>query len=135
MGAIDQGNFEEALLMRRLAGVVSARTKVLFVCHWARPARLDLPEDVLVVETMCAGRLAPSLIVEAVLRGSPDVLVAGCSEADCHYGFGRRTGGRAIEQARTLLRLFGLRPEIVTEVATSPEEFALAVGAWVWKSK
>lgn len=134
-GAIDQGNFEEALLMRRIADVVSARTKVLFVCHWARPARLDLPEDVLVVETMCAGRLAPSLIVEAVLRGSPDVLVADCSEADCHYGFGRMTGGRAIEQARTLLRLFGLRPEIVTEIATSPEEFALAVGAWVWKSK
>jgi NADPH-dependent glutamate synthase beta subunit-like oxidoreductase/Fe-S-cluster-containing hydrogenase component 2 len=108
-GAIDQSNFEEALLMERLKSLVNARTKVLFVCHWARPARLDLPEDVLVVETMCAGRLAPSLIVEAVLRGSPEVLVAGCSEADCHYGFGRRTGGRAVEQARTLLRLFGPR--------------------------
>ncbi|MGD1048088.1 MAG: hydrogenase iron-sulfur subunit, partial [Candidatus Krumholzibacteriaceae bacterium] len=134
-GAIDQGNFEQSLLMRRLEGVVGARTKVLFVCHWARPARLDLPADVLAVETMCAGRLAPRLIVEAVLRGSPEVLVAGCSEAECHYGFGRKTGGRAVEQARTFLRLVGFEPGIVTEIETTPEEFALAVSAWVWKSK
>ena len=134
-GAIDQRNFEHDAMMKKLEGVAPSRTKVLFVCHWARPGRLDLPGDVLVIETMCAGRVTPQLIMEAVLRGSPRVLVAGCSEDDCHYGFGKAGGARAVSRARTLLRLFGFKSEIVTEIATSPEVFALAVNKWAWKSK
>ena len=134
-GAIDQRNFEHDAIMKKLEGVAPSRTKVLFVCHWARPGRLDLSGDVLVIETMCAGRVSPQLIVEAVLRGSPRVLVAGCSEDDCHYGFGKANGARAVGRARTLLRLLGFKPEIVTEIATSPEEFALALNKWAWKSK
>ena len=76
-GAIDQRNFEHESVMKRLEGVSSSRAKVLFVCHWARPERLDLPRDVLVIETMCAGRVPPQFILEAVLRGSPRVLVCG----------------------------------------------------------
>ena len=134
-GAIDQRNFERGAILKKLEAVVPSRTNVLFVCHWARPGRLDLPRDVLVIETMCIGRVTPQLILEAVLRGSPRVLVAGCGEEDCHYGFGTANGARAVRETRTLLRLFGLRPEIVSDVATSPEEFALAVNKWAWKSK
>ncbi len=134
-GAVDQQNFDHAGIMKRLEGISSSRAKVLFVCHWARPERLDLPRDVLVIETMCAGRIPPRFIVEAVLRGSPKVLVCGCSDDECHYGFGRSSGRRVIEQCRSLLRLFGYRGEIVTEVSTNPNEFALAVNKWAWKSK
>jgi formate dehydrogenase major subunit len=134
-GAIDQRNFESDRLMKRLAGIMPASTKVLFVCHWARPGRLDLPGDVLVIETMCVGRLTPRLIMEAVLSGSPRVLVCGCDETDCHYGFGRRGSKAVVERSRALLRLFGFKSEIVTEISTSPEEFALAVNKWAWKTK
>ena len=134
-GAIDQSNFEQGRIMRRIEAVAPSRTKVLFVCHWARPERLDLPADVLVIETMCAGRVTPRFIMEAVLRGSPKVLVCGCGEGNCHYGFGRCESKGNVEQCRTLLRLFGFRSEIVTEVSTSPGEFALAVNKWAWKSK
>ena len=108
---------------------------MLFVCHWARPERLDLPRDVLVIETMCAGRVSPRFIVEAALRGSPKVLVCGCADEDCHYGFGRSSGRRVVEQCRKLLRLFGFTNEIVSEISTNPGEFALAVNKWAWKSK
>jgi formate dehydrogenase major subunit len=134
-GAIDQRNFGESAVMQRLEGVSSSKAKVLFVCHWARPERLDLPRDVLVIETMCAGRVPPRFIVEAILRGSPKVLVCGCDDGECHYGFGRSSASRVVEQCRTILRLFGLRSEIVTEISTNPDEFALAVNKWAWKSK
>jgi len=134
-GAIDQGNFEQGRIMKKIEAVAPSRTKVLFVCHWARPERLDLPADVLVIDTMCAGRVTPRLIIEAVLRGSPKVLVCGCGEDDCHYGFGRCASKAIVERCRTLLRLFGFRGEIVTEVSTNPGEFALAVNKWAWKSK
>jgi NADPH-dependent glutamate synthase beta subunit-like oxidoreductase/coenzyme F420-reducing hydrogenase delta subunit/Pyruvate/2-oxoacid:ferredoxin oxidoreductase delta subunit len=134
-GAVDQQNFDHAGIMRRLEEISASRAKVLFVCHWARPERLDLPRDVLVIETMCAGRIPPRFIVEAVLRGSPKVLVCGCADEDCHYGFGRSAGARVVEQCRALLQLFGYRNEIVTEISTNPGEFALAVNKWAWKSK
>lgn len=134
-GAIDQRNFAFDDILRKLETIAPSRTKVLFVCHWARPERIDLPRDVLVIETMCAGRVAPRLILEAVLRGSPKVLVAGCGEEECHYGFGSAAGSRAVRGARALLKLFGHRSEIVSEIATKPEEFALAVNKWAWKSK
>ena len=133
-GAVDQINFEQAAIARALASV-SPRTKVLFVCHWARPARLELPNDVLVIETMCAGRVSPSLVVEAALRGAPRILVCGCADEGCHYGFGRSRARLAVERARELLRIFGSNQNIVTELSTSPGEFALAVDRWAWKSK
>jgi coenzyme F420-reducing hydrogenase delta subunit len=134
-GAIDQRNFDDESVMKRLEGISSSRSKVLFVCHWARPDRLDLPRDVMVIETMCAGRVTPRFVMEAVLRGSPKVLVCGCADEDCHYGFGRFSAGRVVEQCRSLLKLFGFRAEIVTELSTNPKEFALAVNKWAWKSK
>jgi formate dehydrogenase major subunit len=133
-GALDQISFDDAKISRMIASV-SPRTKVLFICHWARPARLELPNDVIVIETMCAGRVATSLVVEAALRGSPRILVCGCGEDACHYGFGRSRAHLAVERTRELLRIFGLNPNIVTELSTSPGEFALAVDRWAWKSK
>jgi len=134
-GAMDQRNFAATDIRKKLDSVAQSRAKVLFVCRWARPERLDLPRDVLVVETMCSGRVSPQLILEAVLRGSPKVLVAGCGGEDCHYGFGSAAGSRAVREARELIRLFGYKPEMVTEIAAKPEEFALAVNKWAWKSK
>jgi NADPH-dependent glutamate synthase beta subunit-like oxidoreductase/ferredoxin len=134
-GAIDQRGFEHASVMKRLEEGASSRAKVLFVCRWARPERLDLPRGVLVIETMCAGRVPPRFVVEAVLRGSPKVLVCGCADEACHYGFGRSSARRMVEQSRALLALLGYSAEIVSEVSTSPGEFALAVNKWAWKSK
>ena len=133
-GAMDHVGFETEELAKRLAAV-NARTKVLFVCRWARPARLDLPRDVVIIETMCAGRASTALIVEAALRGSQRILVCGCDEERCHYGFGRARAHLAVEQAREILRLFGFGPGVLTEVSTNPEEFALAVDKWAWKTK
>lgn len=134
-GAIDQRNFEHEEIVRKLGSIAPGRTNVLFVCHWARPGRLDLPSDVLVVETMCAGRVTPQLIMEAVLRGSPKVLVCGCSEETCRYVFGKRQSERVLEQCRRLLRLFGFKPEIVAARACTPDDFALAVNTWAGESE
>jgi NADPH-dependent glutamate synthase beta subunit-like oxidoreductase/coenzyme F420-reducing hydrogenase delta subunit/Pyruvate/2-oxoacid:ferredoxin oxidoreductase delta subunit len=134
-GAIDQVNFEDAALLKRLGEIVPARTKVLFVCRWARPERLDLPGDVLVIETMCAGRVGVDLLMSAVLRGSPRVLVCGCGEERCHYEFGGSSLASAVARCAGLLKLFGFAPGTVSHLATTPGEFALAVNKWAWKTK
>ena len=134
-GAIDQRNFEHRAMARALAAIVPGRTKVLFVCHWARPERLDLPDDVLAIEAMCAGRVTPQLIMEAVLRGSPKVLICGCGDTACRYGFGSTESERAVEQCRRLLGLFGFKPGLVASGACTPAGFAGTVRAWAGKPK
>ncbi|UCF05778.1 MAG: FAD-dependent oxidoreductase [bacterium] len=129
-GAMDQVNFERHRLARRLEAVESKKTKVLFICRWARPERMELPGHVLVVETMCTGRLTPGLLVEAVRRGSTGVMVCGCEEDRCHYGSGRILGSRTVECARKVLELLGYDPRIVQECSCGPAEFRRVVVGW-----
>ena len=134
-GAADQLNFERASVLEKLSKINASQSKVLFLCHWAGPNHLDLPNNVIVIATMCAGRISPDLIVEAVLRGASRVMICGCAEENCHYAFGRKNGKRSVEQAKALLKLFGCKPEVVTEFSTDPKSFAMDINKWAWKSK
>jgi NADPH-dependent glutamate synthase beta subunit-like oxidoreductase/coenzyme F420-reducing hydrogenase delta subunit/Pyruvate/2-oxoacid:ferredoxin oxidoreductase delta subunit len=123
-GAIDQMNFERDEILRRLSSIVPSKTKVLFLCHWARPETLDLPRDVLVIEMMCSGATTARYIVEAVLRGSPKVVLCGCEEDDCRYAFGRGRGAVVLDQARRFLALLGYDPDTVADISSAPADFA-----------
>lgn len=133
--ALGQRNFESSLISSKLASITPSRTKVLFACHWAKPATADLPEDVLLIETMCAGRVPASLVLDTVLRGASAVMVCGCREDECHYGFGKRTSMEAMERSRELLELFGYDAAILTEEHCSRDEFLEVVGKWAGKGK
>jgi coenzyme F420-reducing hydrogenase delta subunit len=120
---MDQKNFERAALTSALDEIEPGRTKVLFACRWACPGLLDLPPHVLVIETMCAGRITAAMLIDAVVRGCAGVLVCGCTIDRCHYRFGREHSFRTIERAKGILRLLGLNPEVVQETSCDPSEF------------
>ncbi|HUV35331.1 MAG TPA: hydrogenase iron-sulfur subunit, partial [Patescibacteria group bacterium] len=130
-GAMDQINFERSRLHASIDGIEPGTKRVLFVCRWARPETIDVPEDVHVIEVMCTGRLTSAMILEAVRTGCTGVMVCGCSDDRCHYGGGRRQGDRAVAHARDILTLLGYDPGIVTDTACEPRGFHRAIHSWV----
>jgi NADPH-dependent glutamate synthase beta subunit-like oxidoreductase/coenzyme F420-reducing hydrogenase delta subunit/NAD-dependent dihydropyrimidine dehydrogenase PreA subunit len=134
-GGIGQLNFESSSIRRQLDSIGPSRSKVLFACHWAKPATVDLPEDVVLIETMCAGRVSPSLILDALLRGASSVMICACRENECHYGFGQRTGMESLDRSRELLELFGYDAATLVEEHCGRDDFSKIVGKWARKSK
>ncbi len=67
-----------------------------FLCHWCSYAAADLagsmrlqyPTNIRNIRVLCAGRIAPSFVLEAMRRGADGVLVAGCRLGECHYTIG-----------------------------------------------
>ncbi|MHA2226302.1 MAG: hydrogenase iron-sulfur subunit [Candidatus Hodarchaeales archaeon] len=68
-------------------------TIIIFACNWcsyagadlAGVSRLNYPSNVRIIRVMCSGRVDPSFILKAFLKGADGVLVAGCHPGDCHY--------------------------------------------------
>lgn len=134
-GAMDQVNFERKQLLEAFSGIEPSATKVVFACRWSRPGALDLPGHVLVIDTMCTGRLTPALIVEAIRRGSAGVMICGCRLEQCHYRFGRENSVAMIQQAKDVLRLLGLNPEAVLETSCEPVNFHKVVRTWAGRGR
>ncbi|MHC1575328.1 MAG: hydrogenase iron-sulfur subunit [Candidatus Methanogasteraceae archaeon] len=69
---------------------------VAFLCNWCAYACADLagilrisyPTNIRVIRVMCAGRVNPSFVLEALRCGADGVLVAGCKVGECHYVHG-----------------------------------------------
>ena len=69
---------------------------VAFLCNWCAYACADLagvlriqyPTNVRVIRVMCAGRVNPGFVLEALRQGADGVLVAGCRPGECHYTYG-----------------------------------------------
>ncbi|MFZ2412293.1 MAG: CoB-CoM heterodisulfide reductase HdrA2 [Candidatus Methanoperedens sp.] len=67
-----------------------------FLCHWCSYAAADLagslriqyPTNLRNIRVLCAGRVNPSFVLEALRRGADGVLVAGCRLGECHYTIG-----------------------------------------------
>ena len=105
-------------------------TKVLFLCRWAAPERMDLPDDVLAVEMKCSGRITPSLIIEAARKGIRSIMICGCDEKSCHYSAGRSLAAAAADRARDVLRLLGYGERMIAESSCDPGSFHDAVRTW-----
>lgn len=134
-GAMNQINFERQRLFEALSNIEPSRTRVLFACRWARPERGGIPDHVLLIETMCSGRITPSLILEAVIRGSPGVMVCGCMEEECHYSFGRANSKKVVELSKNVLGLLGFDPALVSDSSCTPGNFQEAVRRWAGRKR
>jgi NADPH-dependent glutamate synthase beta subunit-like oxidoreductase/coenzyme F420-reducing hydrogenase delta subunit/Pyruvate/2-oxoacid:ferredoxin oxidoreductase delta subunit len=130
-GAMEQVHYERAHLRESLASIEPGITRVLFLCRWAAPERMDLPDDVLAVEMKCSGRITPSLIVEAARKGSRSIMICGCDETSCHYGSGRSLAAAAAGRARDILRLLGCSDRMIAESSCDPVSFHDAVHSWI----
>lgn len=107
-GAMDQGYFTD----HRLAGQIRSGEVAVFSCYWnpaLRSASESLPDEL--VRVMCAGRISAGQLLKAFERGAKGILVLGCSEQDCHYGFGHRQAEANLRKLGQLMELLGLERE------------------------
>jgi len=66
---------------------------VAFLCNWcsytgadlAGTSRMEYKSNVRVVRVMCSGRIEPTFVLRAFIKGADGVLICGCHPGDCHY--------------------------------------------------
>jgi F420-non-reducing hydrogenase iron-sulfur subunit len=66
---------------------------IAFLCNWcsytgadlAGTSRIEYKPNIRAVRVMCSGRIEPTFILEAFIKGADGVLVCGCHPGDCHY--------------------------------------------------
>jgi len=118
----------EALTMRhftdeQIYAQIDAATKhdadkkiIAFCCNWCSYAgadfagisRMQYPVDVLVIRTMCSGRVAPKFVERAFEKGAAAVLMAGCHIGDCHYINGNHQTQKRVERLWKKMEGLGL---------------------------
>ncbi|MHC5059172.1 MAG: hydrogenase iron-sulfur subunit, partial [Planctomycetota bacterium] len=90
-----------------------------FLCNWCSYAGADLagvsrfqyPTNLRVIRVMCSGRVDPTLVLEAFIRGIDGVMVLGCHPGDCHYLTGNYYEERRIRTLQKFLELLGVKGE------------------------
>jgi F420-non-reducing hydrogenase iron-sulfur subunit len=66
---------------------------IAFLCNWcsytgadlAGTSRMEYKSNVRAVRVMCSGRIEPTFVLEAFIKGADGVLICGCHPGDCHY--------------------------------------------------
>jgi coenzyme F420-reducing hydrogenase delta subunit/ferredoxin len=136
-GAIDQGFFGSERIMARLKEVLKSEAQVppvlILTCRWSAVLRI-LPAETRpkVIELMCLGRLSAGDLLRAFELGAAGVLILGCAEEQCHYGFGSRVAEGNLQRLWALLELLGIpadRLRFVRKPDGELQEFALQVKA------
>jgi len=118
-GAIDQSHFTEDQIMSQVDQALEAEPhkKILaFACNWcsyagadfAGVSRIQYPPSVRIIRTMCSGRVSPTWIQHAFLKGVGAVLVSGCHPADCHYNNANRNTAKRMEKSWKRMEKLGL---------------------------
>ncbi len=87
-----------------------------FFCNWctypgfdqAGVNKLELPASIAPIRVMCSGRIAPQMILNAILRGADGVIVTGCHPGECHYEEGNYYGRRRFVLTETAFKALGL---------------------------
>ena len=90
-----------------------------FLCNWCSYAGADLagvsrfqyPTNLRVIRVMCSGRVDPTLVLEAFMRGIDGVMVLGCHPSDCHYISGNYYTERRIITLQKFLEIIGVRQD------------------------
>ena len=101
-----------------------------FLCNWCSYAaadlagsnKLEIPANLTTIRVMCSSRVNPIFILEAYLRGSDGILIAGCHPGDCHYIDQNYKALRRYLLLRRTLKGFGVEPERIKLVWASAAE-------------
>ncbi len=92
---------------------------VVFTCSWYPAIAADnagvsgheYPAGTRIVTLECAGRLTPSLILDAFGSGARGVMVGACKPELCHYVNGSSTCEQVVSETRELAELLGIGTE------------------------
>jgi coenzyme F420-reducing hydrogenase delta subunit/Pyruvate/2-oxoacid:ferredoxin oxidoreductase delta subunit len=89
------------------------------LCNWCCYAGADLaginrnqyPPNIRVLRVMCSGRVDPTIVLQAFMKGADGVFIGGCHPGDCHYQKGNYQAEKKISITRRLLAKAGIEPE------------------------
>jgi heterodisulfide reductase subunit A len=120
--AITMRHFTDEQIMAQVESLLAENPmdKVLgFACNWcsyaggdmAGTSRLQYPSSIVLVRTMCSGRVDRKFVLHAFRCGAPIVLVSGCHFSDCHYINAVTWTQRRVERLWNDLDKWGIRPE------------------------
>ncbi|MDG6244133.1 MAG: CoB-CoM heterodisulfide reductase HdrA2 [Methanolobus sp.] len=115
---------------------------VAFLCNWcsytcadlAGTSRIQYPTNIRVIRVMCAGRVDPSFVLEALESGADGVLVAGCRLGECHYIFANYNAKHRMETLKEILHDVGIDPgrlKVEWISASEGERFANSIEDFV----
>ena len=63
-----------------------------------------------IIKTTCTGRIDPTFILDAFVKGADGVMIAGCPPGDCHHISGNYKAERNIILVRNVLSQLGIEP-------------------------
>jgi heterodisulfide reductase subunit A len=121
-GALIMRHFTDEQIFAQIdaATEINADKKIVaFCCNWcsyagadfAGVSRMQYPENVRIIRTMCSGRVAPKFVERAFARGAAAVLVSGCHLGDCHYINANYQTKKRIEKLWKKMEKAGLNKE------------------------
>ena len=65
----------------------------------------------ILVKANCTGRIDPTSVVDAFVKGADGVMIAGCTPGDCHFVSGNYKAGRNVLLLKRVLSQLGIEPE------------------------
>ncbi len=95
------------------------KPKILaFLCNWcsytgadlAGTSRIKYKPNVRAIRVMCSGRIEPTFVLRAFLKGADGVLVCGCHPGDCHYHEGNYKCLRRYHLLQKYIQQMGIEP-------------------------
>jgi heterodisulfide reductase subunit A len=121
-GALDQAHFSDAQIVSQIHEALAnepERKIIAFACNWcsyagadfAGVSRIQYPDNVRIIRTMCSARVAPEWIELAFSMGAGAVLVSGCHPSDCHYNNANQNTARRVEKFWKRLDKLGLNKD------------------------
>jgi F420-non-reducing hydrogenase iron-sulfur subunit len=84
--------------------------------------------DVRIIRIMCTGRVDPTMIADAFIKGADGLMAVGCHFGDCHYITGNYQGKIKVGLAARTLEYAGLNPQRVAFNQCSSAEGERFVG-------
>jgi len=90
---------------------------IVFACNWSVFPGMQLSESPTLIKTpygvivsMCSGRVAPELVLNAILEGAWGVMVAGCPPEECDHDANYKTRRRLV-LLKNILKELNIEPE------------------------
>jgi F420-non-reducing hydrogenase iron-sulfur subunit len=92
---------------------------IAFLCKWcsytgadlAGTSRMAYKPNVRIVKVMCSGRIEPTFVLKAFIKGADGVLLCGCHPGDCHYQEGNYRCLRRYELLQKYIMQMGIETE------------------------
>jgi F420-non-reducing hydrogenase iron-sulfur subunit len=92
---------------------------VIFSCNFCSPpgaeramaSKLKDNFRPIIIKINCTGRIDPTFVIDAFVKGADGVMIAGCAPGDCHFVTGNYKAGRNVLLLKRMLSQLGIEPE------------------------